>query len=306
MTDADVDGAHIRTLLLTFFYRQMPEIVERGYLYIAQPPLYKVKKGKVERYLRNDTFLEEFLLTQALEEVSVQGGKEKIDAGTAKNVFKKVTQFENILGSLARRSDSELIRLIAMDETWTPEVLKNETELKRKLDEYANIVKLRNNNSTFSFQVVKDEEHASFQAECVSTKNNLKTNTKITWEFLNSTQLQEMRKITQSYSKMGKAPYEVSNEKGTEKFATIEALKKYVIEVGQTGLMIQRYKGLGEMNPEQLWETTMDPQVRSLLQVTVEDAVEADNIFTVLMGDQVKPRRDFIEANALKVRSLDI
>ncbi len=137
-------------------------------------------------------------------------------------------------------------------------------------------------------------------------KNNLKTPTRITWEFLNSTQLQEMRKITQSYSKLGKAPYEISTEKGTQKFSTIEALKKYVIEVGQTGLMIQRYKGLGEMNPEQLWETTMDPQVRSLLQVTVEDAVEADNIFTVLMGDQVKPRRDFIEANALKVRSLDI
>jgi len=307
MTDADVDGAHIRTLLLTFFYRQMPEIVERGYLYIAQPPLYKVKKGKVERYLRNDSFLEEFLLTQALEEVAIYSEKEKIDPGMAKNIFKKVTQFEGILNSLSRRSDSELIRLVAMDGSWSPETLKEENKLKEKLDNYAEIVKARNNNSSFAYQIVKDEEHACLQADCVSIKNNLRTTTKITWEFLNSTQLQEMRKITQFYSKLGSAPYEVvTNSKAAETFKTVEALKKHVVEVGQTGLMIQRYKGLGEMNPEQLWETTMDPQVRSLLQVTVEDAVEADNIFTVLMGDQVKPRRDFIEANALKVRSLDI
>ena len=309
MTDADVDGAHIRTLLLTFFYRQMPEIVVRGYLYIAQPPLYKVKKGKVERYLRNDSFLEEFLLSQALEEVSIFGDKEKekIEAGTAKNIFKKVTQFENILASIARRSDLDLIRLIAMDETWTPETLKTERGLRQKMDEYSAIVTKRENNSFFSYVITKDEEHDSYQAECSSTKNNLKTTTKITWEFLNSTQLQEMRKITQSYSKLGTAPYQVVDVDSNKiSFPTIEGLKKHVIEVGQTGLMIQRYKGLGEMNPEQLWETTMDPKVRSLLQVTVQDAVEADNIFTVLMGDQVKPRRDFIEANALKVRSLDI
>lgn len=306
MTDADVDGAHIRTLLLTFFYRQMPEIVERGYLYIAQPPLYKVKKGKVERYLKNDSYLEDFLLTLALEELSVLSAGQKVDAGTAKNVFKKVSQFESILASVARRADAELIRLIAMDESWTPEVLKDEKLFKTKLDEYSQIVKDRKNNSSFVFNLIKDEEHACFQAECVTIKNNLKTHTKISWDFLNSTQLQEMRKITQSYNKIGTAPFEVTSDKGTKKYTTIESLKKHIIEVGQTGLMIQRYKGLGEMNPEQLWETTMDPQNRSLLQVTVEDAVEADNIFTVLMGDQVKPRRDFIEANALKVRSLDI
>lgn len=308
MTDADVDGAHIRTLLLTFFYRQMPEIIEKGYLYIAQPPLYKVKKGKVEKYLRNDSMFEEFVLTQALEEVELysSSGKEKIDKGVAKNIFKKMTQFDSILRTVSRRSDPELVKWIAQNESWTAEVLKDPSKLEKFLLEYSHTVQSRKDGTEFNFKLMTDEEHAGHQAECVTARHNLKTHTKITYDFLTSTQLQEMRKITQSFAKLGSAPFVIKVGEEEARFDRIESLKTSIMATGQNGLHIQRYKGLGEMNPEQLWETTMDPSVRSLLQVQIDDAIEADSIFAVLMGDQVKPRRDFIEANALKVRSLDI
>ena len=306
-TDADVDGAHIRTLLLTFFYRQMPEIIEKGYLYIAQPPLYKVKKGKVEQYLRNDSMFEEFVLTQALDDLEITAGNEKVDKSSARNVFKKMTQFHSILKTISRKSDPDLIKTIALSDEWSVETLKDEGALKKLLDAYAKTVGGREAASSFNYTIHKDEEHNGFFAECITARHNIRTVTKVSYEFMMSSQLQEMRKITQSFSKLGKPPFQLV-ESGGKKFelADIDDLKAQVTAHGQHNLHIQRYKGLGEMNPEQLWETTMDPAVRSLLQVQVEDAAETDNIFSVLMGDQVKPRRDFIEANALKVRSLDI
>jgi len=308
MTDADVDGAHIRTLLLTFFYRQMPDIIEKGYLYIAQPPLYKVKKGKVERYLRNDSNFEEFILTQGLSEVTITTvDKDKVDVGVAKNVFRKINQFDGLLKTFSRRMDPELIRWIAANEAWSAETLKDEGKLKSLLNEYGAALKTKPGQADFSFEIKADEEHSGYQAHGVTTRNNLKTNTRITYEFLTSPHFQEMRKITQSFQKLGKAPFEVKEGNGkTATFATVEELKNYIVSSGETGLHIQRYKGLGEMNPEQLWETTMDPKVRSLLQVQIDDGMAADSVFSTLMGDQVKPRREFIEANALKVRSLDI
>jgi DNA gyrase subunit B len=307
MTDADVDGAHIRTLLLTFFYRQMPQIIEKGYLYIAQPPLYKVKKGKVEKYLKNDSMFEDFVLTLALDELDLYSGENKVDKAVAKNIFKKVSQFQKTLGNVARRSDPNLIKWITLNEEWTAEILKDRERLERLVKDFEK-VQTQNGHAQFIYKITEDEEHAGFQVECVTTKNNLKTATKIGYDFLSSTQLQEMRKITQSFAKMGTAPFTVrkNNEPIPESFENVELLREYVAQVGQTGLQIQRYKGLGEMNPEQLWETTMDPKERSFLQVAIEDAIESDNIFSILMGDQVKPRREFIETNALNVRSLDI
>ncbi len=307
MTDADVDGAHIRTLLLTFFYRQMPEIIEKGYLYIAQPPLYKVKKGKVERYLRNDSLFEDFILGQALEEMELTANGVKVERNTAKNIFRKLTQFNHLIRLFARKSDAEMIRQIAYQEVWNSELLKDKAKLEAQLQNYKKHIEKKSPSFQFSYEIHVDEEHAGFMARCVTTRHNLKTNTSITYDFLTSSQLQEMRKITQNLAKFGEAPFEATFPDGRkEKFNDIEPLKNFVVSIGQTGLHIQRYKGLGEMNPEQLWETTMDPQTRSFLQVQIEDAAETDNIFSILMGDQVKPRRDFIEANALKVRSLDV
>ncbi len=307
MTDADVDGAHIRTLLLTFFYRQMPEVIEKGYLFIAQPPLYKVKKGKVEQYLQDNAMFEEFILTQGLEEYAIESSLGVVDKGAARNLFRKITQFNLLVTNLSRKADRALLHAIALDANWTAETLKDEKALAAKLDEYGKRFVDRKDGGNFNYVIKKDEEHACFQAECATVKNNLKVMTKVTYDFLASNQLQEMRKITQSFDKLGIAPFKVTSSDGEKQdFKDVEALKKFIEERAQKGVQIQRYKGLGEMNPEQLWETTMDPKVRSLLQVQVEDAVEADSIFSTLMGDQVKPRRDFIEANALKVRSLDV
>jgi DNA gyrase subunit B len=306
MTDADVDGAHIRTLLLTFFYRQMAEVIEKGYLYIAQPPLYKVKKGKVEQYLQDNANFEEFILTQGLEEYEIESDLGKVEKGAARNLFRKITQFHTLLTTLARRADRSLLHAIALDADWTVETLKSETALSQKLNSYAERFKDRRDGGHFTFVLKRDEEHACFFAECATVRNNLKVNTKVTFDFLSSNQLQEIRKITQAFDKLGKPPFKAKSSDETEVFSDVEKLKKFIEERAQKGVMIQRYKGLGEMNPEQLWETTMDPKRRSLLQVQIEDAVEADSIFSTLMGDQVKPRRDFIEANALKVRSLDI
>jgi DNA gyrase subunit B len=304
MTDADVDGAHIRTLLLTFFYRQMPEIIEKGYLYIAQPPLYKVKKGKVEKYLKNESQFEDFILTIALDEAKIKASNQLIDITTAKNIFKKLSQFKTILNNVARRSDLDLIKHIVENETWNVEVLKDKNKLEKFLQDYTKKVSA-NKSIVFNFVINQDEEHACFEAETTTSKHNLKTKTRITYEFLTSPQLEEMRKIFQSLSRFGNPPYEVSIDEDKKVFIDLEELRKFIMQLGEKGLMIQRYKGLGEMNPEQLWETTLDPKNRTLLQVTIDDAVEADNIFSILMGDQVKPRRDFIEENALKVRNLD-
>jgi DNA gyrase subunit B len=306
MTDADVDGAHIRTLLLTFFYRQMPEIIEKGYLYIAQPPLYKVKKGKVEQYLQDNAHFEDFILTQGLEEYEIESTTGKVEKGAARNLFRKITQFNSLISNLARRADRALLHLIALDTHWTVETLKDEKALKAKLDLYVETFKGRRDGGNFTYALKKDEEHDCFFAECVTVRNNLKVTTKVTYDFLASNQLAEIRKISQAFDKLGKPPFQAKSEEETQVFHDVEILKKFIEEKAQKGVQIQRYKGLGEMNPEQLWETTMDPKMRSLLQVAVEDAVEADSIFSTLMGDQVKPRRDFIEANALKVKSLDI
>ncbi len=307
MTDADVDGAHIRTLLLTFFYRQMPDVVEKGYLYIAQPPLYKVKRGKTEKYLQNDAMYDDFILDRALEELEIRSGKNKIDAETAKNIFKKVGQFKNLLQAFSRRADADLIQWIAISKEWGPEVLKDEAKIKKELAAYEKELKRKTPSAGFSFNITKDEEHSCAQVECITVRNNLKVGTKITQNFLSSPKFEELRQIIKSFDKFGEPPYEIENDKKeVSSFGSILDLHKQVLLVGGTGLQIQRYKGLGEMNPEQLWETTMDPTKRAMLQVQVEDAVEADSVFSTLMGDQVKPRRDFIEENALNVKNLDI
>lgn len=306
MTDADVDGSHIRTLLLTFFFRQMPEIIEKGYLYIAQPPLYKVKKGKNERYLRDEKMYEDFVLDQALEEISFTDKKSSVDRGTLKNLLKKVSQFESLLERLTRRNDSDLIRSVVCDSRWNIDLLKDEKKIKSMLAEYEKSAKASGRIQKFSYEIKEDEEHSCYLVECTSIIHNIRMPTKLTYDFFSSSQLEELRKMVQTFSVVGEPPFVLKQGEKSVSLDSLQAVRQYIVACGEEGLKVQRYKGLGEMNPEQLWETTLDPKERSLLQVQIEDAAEADSVFATLMGDQVKPRRDFIEDNALHVKSLDI
>ncbi|MGZ3687124.1 MAG: DNA topoisomerase (ATP-hydrolyzing) subunit B [Bdellovibrionota bacterium] len=304
MTDADVDGSHIRTLLLTFFYRQMPQIVDKGYLYIAQPPLYKVKKGSKERYLKNELELSEYLLSSGLEGVTVTAAGTPVAASQVLTCLKSAARFSKSIEKVARKIHPDVLRgMIARG--MNAETLKSEGELKTILSEIAEEV--RKQNIPFEFRIAKDPEHGSFFATLESVIHGSKRIAPVNVGMLESPEYEELCKHHRAMQTMGKGPYKIVAEgKAESVMATVEELADKVVETAKNGMSIQRYKGLGEMNPEQLWETTMDPTRRTFLRVSVDDAVQADGIFSVLMGDAVEPRRQFIEENALRVRNLDI
>ncbi len=305
-TDADVDGAHIRTLLMTFFYRQMPQIIERGYLYIAQPPLYKVKKGSTEKYLKNEAELENFLLDSSLEGIRVESNGKRISTPVVKEVIQKANEFLKIVELLARKREYHTIKEILLDPKWVESLLKDE----KKLDESSEVLKEKLVGSKilsmFDYKIEKDEEHGDNKLLITTIKEGLRRTFEINHKFITSPEIEVPRKLTRAFGNIGSPPWKISSEEETKEIKNLEGLVRTVFETSKKGVMIQRYKGLGEMNPEQLWETTMEPKHRVLLQVRVEDAVEADNIFTLLMGDEVEQRRQFIETNALKVKNLDI
>ena len=285
MTDADVDGSHIRTLLLTFFYRQMTPLVEGGYLYIAQPPLFKVKRGKVEKYIKDDTAMEDFILDAAVEGLSLKpkGAKTEIKGQNLFNLLKNAARLQGILKRFEkRRREGEIIAAFAMEDSFSADTLKKAKAVNNLLEDIKTYIKTFHPDiMPVEFSTDDDSEHDCLTIKAVSKKNGAKVETTIDWDLVHSPEFQELRAI------------------GKE-------LINHILELGKKGLYLQRYKGLGEMNPGQLWETTMDTEKRTLLQVKVEDAVEADDIFTKLMGDEVEPRREFIERHALEVAYLDI
>jgi DNA gyrase subunit B len=304
MTDADVDGSHIRTLLLTFFYRQMPEIVERGYLYIAQPPLYKYKKGQKERYLKNESDLAEHLLSSGLDGIQVKIGNTALANSQVLASLKAANRYTKAITRLAKRLHPELLRGL-IQENVSIKTLESKEVLEGLLGRLQDQLKI--DNIEFEFAVEHDAERALYFATIKSMINGSRRTALLNASMLESTEVEELQKYHQGVLAMGSGPYELyADDKSLGVFATGEGLAEAVVERSKSGTMIQRYKGLGEMNPEQLWETTMDPTRRTLLKVSVDDAVQADSIFSVLMGDQVEPRRQFIEENALRVRNLDV
>ena len=309
MTDADVDGAHIRTLLLTFFYRQMPEIIERGYLYIAQPPLFKVKRGKTERYIKDDSRMEDFLLDLAAEDVELFSPEQEIwlSGERLTTTLKKLVQFERTLDKYRRkRLDVMVLRALLLDKTFSKAYLKEEEKLKAMAGSVEEYLRAFHPETRTEWAIEPDEEHQALRLRFESRYEAVHSSIMFDENFVATPEFRELQSLSPALLGLGGPTYRL-REKGEEKtVADTGKLMDYVLELGKKGLAIQRYKGLGEMNPEQLWKTTMDPEKRTFLQVMIEDSVKADEIFTILMGDQVEPRRAFIQRHALEVRNLDI
>lgn len=311
MTDADVDGAHIRTLLLTFFYRQMPDIVGRGYLYIAQPPLYRVKRGKKEWYIQNESLLEDNLLESAAEELEISSSKSESSGSSIAgerllNILKKLVTFSKIIEKLGRRKKNpEILMAFLFQKNLSKAVLKDKDKLNQIIEGAKKYLSKRV-KAPIKILLSEDEEHGTFKVTAEFKKNGEAHRLLIDDVFLSSPEFRELQNLKSAFEAIGEPPYTLK-EKGEEKvFNTYKELLDYVLNVGKKGLTIQRYKGLGEMNPGQLWETTMNPEKRTLLRVTIDDAVKADELFTILMGNQVEPRKNFIQEHALEVRNLDV
>jgi DNA gyrase subunit B len=310
MTDADVDGSHIRTLLLTFFYRQMPDLVEKGHLFIAQPPLYKVKRGKQERYIKDETGLEDYLIEIGTEDIRVRTSSNGNGlVGQPLQAFiKKVLRWEKLMAVAARKRRSRsLLEALLLEQDFSEETLRDEkalTKFQISLESYINLV--APDEAPLSCLLEEDPEHNCFKLVCATRSNGTGLRTVIDRELLTSVEYKELKRLFSELMSPGSPPYSVENGEQKAKLRSFTELAGYILEGGKKGQYIQRYKGLGEMNPEQLWETTMNPETRVLLQVRVEDAVEANDIFSTLMGDEVEPRRKFIEEHALTVKNLDI
>jgi DNA gyrase subunit B len=310
MTDADVDGSHIRTLLLTFFYRQMFDLVEKGHLFIAQPPLYKAKRGKQERYLKDENSLEDYLIEIGTENIRVSSASNgnKLTGKPLQGFIKKVLRCEKLMEVATRKKKVRtIIEALLLDEDFSEETLKHPKMLKEiqtQLASYINL--LAPDQAPLSCVLEEDPEHNCYKLACTTRTNGTGTKTIIDRDFLLSPEYRELKRLFSDLMELGRPPYQVENGERQSRFRSLKELMQYIVEGGKKGQYIQRYKGLGEMNPEQLWETTMDPEKRVLLQVRVEDVVEADEIFSTLMGDEVEPRRKFIDEYALTVKNLDI
>jgi DNA gyrase subunit B len=311
MTDADVDGSHIRTLLLTFFYRQMPELIERGYLYIAQPPLYRARRGKKDVYLKDQAALDRFFLEHGVEGLAVRASRGPTLAGDPLfRLAERLRMFRRALSKLDRRTDASIIGHALR----AAPLGKNELRDRKKVESAVPLIRARLERKKpdalpFAIEVGWEIEHGAARIMIRPRPGAAARPAVIDWNLVDSAEYEELYAIEQDVRSIGPTPYFVREaEKGKleTELEDADALWDYIDARGRKGTQIQRYKGLGEMNPAQLWETTLDPNTRVMLQVRLDDVVQTDQIFTILMGDQVEPRRQFIEDNALNVKNLDI
>jgi DNA gyrase subunit B len=309
MTDADVDGSHIRTLLLTFFFRHMREVIERGYLYIAQPPLYKVKRGQSEIYLKNQAAFDEHVLQLATNRLGLRSPnrEQEVQSDELVTILRRIQSFELILSRYERRrNDTRVLHEVSRIEAFTSAALSDRAEVDRLLQTLQQALDRNYENIVQDTRVDWDEEHSGYQIAVRTRYQDSSLGTVIDRAMLASPEMRELRRLAHELDTLGNPPYILRHGETERTIGSLGDLLQTVNDIGRKDLTIQRYKGLGEMNPEQLWDTTMDPEQHTLLQVTLEDAVEADNIFTILMGDQVEPRKAFIEAHAREVVNLDI
>ena len=312
MTDADVDGSHIRTLLLTFFYRQMRPLIERGFLYIAQPPLFKVKKGKGERYIKDERALEDHLLDLALSGVDVfaAGSETPLPPDDLRQLLTASGMYRRVLERLAlRRLDERVVDAAVWQGAPREDDFVDDTALLRDVAPALESGMGLEEHSTESIRwsTEADPEHGGFRLVAVTRRAGVDFRTPLETTFIRSPEFQRLIELATTVAGVGSPPFRVRRgESEPEEIDGPAALLERLLALGEKGLSIQRYKGLGEMNPDQLADTTMDPAMRTLLQVRAPDDVEAAETFSTLMGDEVEPRRQFIERNALDVQNLDI
>ncbi|MEP5566550.1 MAG: DNA gyrase subunit B, partial [Halioglobus sp.] len=309
MTDADVDGSHIRTLLLTFFFRQMRELVERGHVYIAQPPLYKIARGKQHQYLKDDEALNQYLTQSALENASIFVNPDAPPI-SGQGLQALVDQYRGVAATVERLSrlySPEVLWEMVYGASLKVEDMKDEQAVSAFADQVSErLHSTASGSATYNVVVRKDQERQLYFPVVKLLAHGVETETEYHHEFFSSGEYRSLVELGETLNTLiEEEGYIQRGEKTLHTQSFAEALDWLMAEA-RKGYTIQRYKGLGEMNPEQLWETTMDPEVRRMLQVTIDDAIAADQIFTTLMGDHVEPRRDFIEENALSVANLDV
>lgn len=309
MTDADVDGSHIRTLLLTFFYRQMPELIERGHIYIAQPPLYRVKRGKQENYVKDDDALEAYLLHIALEDASlhVNDAAPAIQGTALERLVSQYSKAIRIIKRLSSRYPAIILEMMMQMPALTSEHLKDVAKLQQWVEALsAKLESEKQTGQVYEIKVAEDAELKNLHLEILMKVHGIESNCLIKSEFFSHADYLLLSSVGAEINGILEENAYITRNNKKKVVTTFKEALSWLMEQAKQGQQIQRYKGLGEMNAEQLWTTTMDPQTRRLLKVNVEDAVACDQIFTTLMGDNVEPRRDFIESNALYVANLDI
>jgi DNA gyrase subunit B len=300
MTDADVDGSHIRTLLMTFFFRQMPELIEKGHLYVAQPPLYKISRGKSSRYILDENEFEKLLLQRITDEFELKASKRQnsLKGQELKNFYKKINVKRNIIQALEKKNTPNFLIRVLLEHG-----LKNEGFMrdKVKMEKIKDLFKQKDLKAGLKW----DEEHGVFELTVSFRVNGMTLISNVNKDLVNSPRFQQLVQIHDELKDI-QPPFQVVSNGESIELENEARVLEYLQEQAKKGLSIQRYKGLGEMTPTQLWETTMDPENRSLVRVAIQDAVEADQVFNILMGGEVESRRNFIEQNALEAQNLDI
>jgi len=308
MTDADVDGSHIRTLLLTFFYRQMPDLIDKGYVYIAQPPLYKVKRGKKEEYIKDEKSMFRYLMRMGTNDVQITANGRTIEGRELAKTLEQTIEFKNYSERFTRRLNNDEGLMKALLEAFAGKdgvLAKHNVKLRKIFEQEELMAEVEGfiARAGYKTELMSDEEHGLSEIE-ITFPNGTKI--LFDWNMASYVEFQKSVELTRSLNNDLPAPFVVGENGKSETVTSRPELLEKVTGMAKKDLTIQRYKGHGEMNPEQLWETTMNPEKRTLLQVRIEDAIETDGIFTVLMGDSVEPRRKFIEDNALDVKNLDV
>ena len=309
MTDADVDGSHIRTLLLTFFYRQMPEIMERGHVFIAQPPLYKVKKGKQERYIKDDEALTEYLTTLALEnaEIHVNESAPAISGVALEQLVNEFRTVNETISRISRQIPADILEKMIYSNVVEVADFTDEAKVKAWASNLTEqLENQEGNGSIYTVNVKHDSERNIFHPVFNVRQHGIDKEYNCSYDFIHSKEFGAIMSLNKAINGLMEEGAYVKRGEKVKPVTNFEQALNWLMGESKRGQYIQRYKGLGEMNPDQLWETTMDPETRRMLKVTIEDAIAADQLFNTLMGDHVEPRRNFIEDNALKVSNLDV